>query len=116
MSNKFWAAGSDSDSESSASSESSSDDERQGPGGRTTGRFQMSDSSSGECWIFEEIGVFMGAGGVVCRVELMRSLPSFFRGSGPHLCCLVQSLVHASVLTLLTTFFVVLSLTFPAFK
>ena len=46
MSNKFWAAGSDSDSESTASDSSSSDDDRQ-VGGRTTGRFQMSDSSSG---------------------------------------------------------------------
>ena len=46
MSNKFWAAGSDSDSESSSSEQSSSDDDRH-VGGRTTGRFQMSDSSSG---------------------------------------------------------------------
>lgn len=46
MSNKFWAAGSDSDSESTQSSSSGSDDDKQ-VGGRTTGRFQMSDSSSG---------------------------------------------------------------------
>lgn len=46
MSNKFWAAGSDSDSESSEASSSGSDDDRQ-VGGRATGRFQMSDSSSG---------------------------------------------------------------------
>lgn len=46
MSNKFWAAGSDSESESSDASSSGSDDDRQ-MGGRATGRFQMSDSSSG---------------------------------------------------------------------